>query len=873
MRKIIIFYILLFFISLNIFASTTKFINNGAQTLDFDIGARSRALGGAYVAVADDVDTIFYNVAGLANLDNLNLSFSHFSLFQELSIQSFSMAYPVGIGVLGMGVNYFHTGEFNQILNGEILDKTISFSSVVGNIGYGFNLLKNLKIGINGKFILNNIADTSGKAFAGDIGILFNTEFLKYYNKVENNLRIGLSAQNFGTFIKYKENEEKLPQKVRLGLFYKPVNYVLFSLEGNYWLGYKIDEALLFKGGVELFPDYFITPSAGVIIDKDKINFAGGLGIGLHIGTYNYKLNMSYMGNEFLGSSLYFTLTLSPQTITKYRKNISIDRKLIPPFNILPFKFSKESLLKEKITPVRYMQTQLEGKGEVVTEFNNLFVINSKYLLKDENNPEIIISPELKKGKTHYYLKISLIDSIRNDIIERFKIRFKTRKAIKKICKFLNKKIEFLIKEDFFTPFKISSVPSRASVLFNGNLIGNTPVYYFSKKGVYPLKLNLEGFQEIKTNIDLNKNIDYNFILKKYYNIPENFDITFSTKNTNENELTTIEALKFIVIDGLKGINNVTINRKAKSDIILNTTIENGNTLHLSIRDNNLNKIINEKNLPIANNNDYLKISSYIANFISSYIHTINNKYGSIYKKYKDGKVKFYFSNKKYKCLIDEFNEVYKNNETVKVRTGWYHYRIIDNNNVYYKGEIEILPRRISRLIFFDKYRDGFDKLDRNFWGLDSRFKNNVIYNEDGVILQSNKDNHYVIMKSYKIVPVNFKAILKYQSKYYNRFFVVVESKNRSYIFYESKKGYILISQDKKSLKEKLRGVLLTGMNIKDKHTLEIKYYKNKIKFYIDDIKIDELEADLKEYVRFIIYASGRKFYYKLDKFSYNAIF
>ena len=63
----------------------------GQNTYDFlqlDSSPRASALGGAYVADIDDPNIIFYNPAGITNIDNIPISFSFLKHQEEAAKQS-----------------------------------------------------------------------------------------------------------------------------------------------------------------------------------------------------------------------------------------------------------------------------------------------------------------------------------------------------------------------------------------------------------------------------------------------------------------------------------------------------------------------------------------------------------------------------------------------------------------------------------------------------------------------------------------------------------------------------------------------------------------------------------------------------------------
>ncbi|MFQ5770148.1 MAG: hypothetical protein ACE5HX_06410 [bacterium] len=63
-----------------------------AEFLRIGVGARALGMGGAYVALANDGTAVFWNPAGLAQINALQLSFTHAPMFNGLAQHNFASA-------------------------------------------------------------------------------------------------------------------------------------------------------------------------------------------------------------------------------------------------------------------------------------------------------------------------------------------------------------------------------------------------------------------------------------------------------------------------------------------------------------------------------------------------------------------------------------------------------------------------------------------------------------------------------------------------------------------------------------------------------------------------------------------------------------
>lgn len=80
------------------------------EFLSEGVGARALAMGGAYVAVADDATANYWNPAGLSFLNQPEVSITHVAMFDALAnYDALSLSVPVGYG-FGLGLTWLRLG-------------------------------------------------------------------------------------------------------------------------------------------------------------------------------------------------------------------------------------------------------------------------------------------------------------------------------------------------------------------------------------------------------------------------------------------------------------------------------------------------------------------------------------------------------------------------------------------------------------------------------------------------------------------------------------------------------------------------------------------------------------------------------------------
>ena len=186
----------------------------GQNTYDFlrlDSSPRASALGGAYVADTDDPNVIFYNPAGITNIENIPISFSFLKHLADINSVSLASTFSIdGIGKFASAIQYINYGNFEE--RDEAGNELGSFnpSDLALTLTYGNSFNKNITYGASLKLINSNIADNSSFGIAGDLGM--------QYLLPEYGWNIGLSLLNMGSQITYyNELNESLPFSVQLG--------------------------------------------------------------------------------------------------------------------------------------------------------------------------------------------------------------------------------------------------------------------------------------------------------------------------------------------------------------------------------------------------------------------------------------------------------------------------------------------------------------------------------------------------------------------------------------------------------------------------------------------------------------------------------
>lgn len=177
-------------------ASSGRLTNVGttaAPFLEVGVGSRAVGMGGAFVAVANDVSALYWNPAGISRIARPEAVFERVEWLADISFNYLGVVIPFGRwGTAGVFLDAMSVPKMAVRTvdypdgTGEMFDAT---SYAVG-LSYAFSLTDRFSIGLTGKYIEERIWHEKSHSVAFDIGTLYKTNF--------NGLRIGATISNFG---------------------------------------------------------------------------------------------------------------------------------------------------------------------------------------------------------------------------------------------------------------------------------------------------------------------------------------------------------------------------------------------------------------------------------------------------------------------------------------------------------------------------------------------------------------------------------------------------------------------------------------------------------------------------------------------------
>ncbi len=219
--------------------------------LEIGYGSAGIAMGDAYVSMARDLSSIYWNPAGLGHLtkNEFQMMYQPWVAGINTSFVGFGYVEPV-IGTFAVGLIYTGYGEeeVTSMLMQEGTGEKFDGVDYAFSLSFGRKIVEWFSFGVSAKYVSSRIWHEEASAVALDLGALVSTDFLSWSGKKDDGLTIGMSISNYGSRLQYDGIDLKRPideQEDEAGNF----AYVPARFETQSW-----ELPLIFRIGVSAHP-------------------------------------------------------------------------------------------------------------------------------------------------------------------------------------------------------------------------------------------------------------------------------------------------------------------------------------------------------------------------------------------------------------------------------------------------------------------------------------------------------------------------------------------------------------------------------------------------------------------------------------------
>jgi len=315
-KKEIIFFTFIVFVG-NLFSSGTT----GMDFLNISAGVRNVGMGETGVATCDDINSSYWNPAGLFHVKQPTLLISHTNWLQDIQYQQMSYAHlykiekpepPFTKVVIAGNLYYLSMAKFQGYNKDGEKTKRISASDMAFAISCGSDIYEferfpfkkgsRIYMGLNLKTISEKLDTYSSNAFAFDIGAQWQEKSLI----AEKGWRMGLNIQNIGSKVKFDRVSGSLPMNIKVGVGYRYIlagDPMLFSLDLNFP---KEDDPYVALGLEYLVRDFFSLRFGY----NARSDIGSGIRAGMGINVGSYTIDYAFAGFGLLGNTHRLSLTV-----------------------------------------------------------------------------------------------------------------------------------------------------------------------------------------------------------------------------------------------------------------------------------------------------------------------------------------------------------------------------------------------------------------------------------------------------------------------------------------------------------------------------------------------------------------------------------
>ncbi len=317
---IILFSGLLFFFPVHLRAEGSIGVS-GADFLELGVGSRPLGMGEAFTAQTDDINSIYYNPAGIASIKFPLLSIVHQELILDSRYENISLAHPLYGGKFAVSNSFFWVPQFDKVDIDGNNDGKVQFYNGVLTTAYAYDLGP-LYVGGSLKYIYQKIDTLFVSSFAMDLGVLKGLYLYSPFDSPTRNFHMGMSLLNIGT----KAKDDPLPRMLRMGVSYKPTHWLGINVDATenfinssdlYDFTYLFEESFRVNTGFELNYLELVYLRGGWKFN-DAGTYSVGMGFNYSIGDVAFSVDSSYSDNGVFGPTYSFNVTfkLIPKVIT-----------------------------------------------------------------------------------------------------------------------------------------------------------------------------------------------------------------------------------------------------------------------------------------------------------------------------------------------------------------------------------------------------------------------------------------------------------------------------------------------------------------------------------------------------------------------------
>jgi hypothetical protein len=292
--------------------------------LRIGIGARAAAMGGAYVAVCDDITACAWNPAGLTHVTRNELALNYISWPADITYSHACYGMPVKIldGTVAvqfgaLSTDLMETTEYHPYGTG----REFSFTDWLVGLSVG----KRFTDKFSGGFGVKYVREELGVEVGGPVTNAMVMDAGTYYSIGPRNMRLAVALTNFGADLAPSGTYEQRTvsgmavtayegfapaTEFRFGISFEPATREWLKTLVDIELSHPSDNEETFRLGGEAVLMNVLAVRAGHDMNADELKTSLGLGVETDIFSAGASLDYAATLSDYLGTVHRFSLTL-----------------------------------------------------------------------------------------------------------------------------------------------------------------------------------------------------------------------------------------------------------------------------------------------------------------------------------------------------------------------------------------------------------------------------------------------------------------------------------------------------------------------------------------------------------------------------------
>ena len=294
-----------------------KVAQSGMQYLKIGVDAAMVGRGEAGISAVRGVSSMFWNPAGLSQMDGHELLFSHNAWIADISMNAAAIGLNFdNIGTFGLSVLWMDYGDLHKTsvatsteeaaAYGYVDEGLYSPSDIAIGLAYSRKISDQFSFGGQVRYLYENYGSNKTISFSGEEEITDNIlsafcfDFGTLYYPGFKSLAISMSIQNFSSDLKYQQESFSTPLIFKIGTSFNVLDLFDNKSKSNLLLAIDAIHPRDFSERLNLGIEYdylgLFQVRGGYRLNYDEVNFTTGAGVKYSISnTMGIKVDISYI--------------------------------------------------------------------------------------------------------------------------------------------------------------------------------------------------------------------------------------------------------------------------------------------------------------------------------------------------------------------------------------------------------------------------------------------------------------------------------------------------------------------------------------------------------------------------------------------------